>query len=55
MIKPLLDYFSSDDTDVQAVVEKVIALEQTKFRLLRQKEWVEEIRAIVENELQEQS
>lgn len=55
MIKPLPDYFSTDDTDVQAVVAKVIALEQAKFHLLRQKEWVEEIRVIVENELQESS
>lgn len=54
MIKPLLDYFSTDDSDVQAVVEKVIALEQAKIHLLRPKEWIEEIRVIVENELQEQ-
>lgn len=55
MIKPLLDYFSGDDADVQAVVARVIALEQAKFHLLRQKEWIEEIRAIVENELQAQA
>lgn len=55
MIKPLLEYFSSDDSDVQTVVEKVIALEQAKIHLLRQKEWIEEIRVIVENELQEGS
>lgn len=53
MIKPLLDYFSSDETDVQEVVKRVIALEQAKFHLLRPKEWIEEIRSIVENELQE--
>lgn len=53
MIKPLLDYFSSDETDVQEVVRRVISLEQAKFHLLRSKEWIEEIRSIVENELQE--